>query len=79
MSLAVVKASAIAAQKIQLQPSMDFPSTRDMLEMLEDIITGRRKQEFVNATVEWKWKAIRKYKKLVVKFEELLLVLVQET
>ena len=47
--------------------------------MLEDLVNGRRKQEFLDNNGQWKWKRVEKYNKMVKKFEELLLLLVQET
>lgn len=50
------------------------------IEMLEDLVTGPRKNEFIDARRGgWKWLGIRKYLKLVKKFEALLLVLAHIT
>jgi superfamily II DNA helicase RecQ len=48
-------------------------------EMLEDLVNGRRKREFLDKNGQWKWAGIRKYLKLVKKFEELLLLLAHFT
>ena len=47
--------------------------------MLEDLVNGRRKREFLDKNGQWKWASIRKYLKLVKKFEELLLLLAHFT
>ena len=47
--------------------------------MLEDLVQGRRKRDFLDKHGQWKWAGIRKYLKLVRKFEELLLLLVHFT
>lgn len=49
------------------------------VEMLEDLVNGRRKREFLDKRGQWKWASIRKYLKLVKKFEELLLLLAHFT
>ena len=49
------------------------------VEMLEDLVQGRRKRDFLDKHGQWKWAGIRKYLKLVRKFEELLLLLVHFT
>jgi hypothetical protein len=49
------------------------------MEMLEDLVNSRRKREFLDKNSQWKWTGIRKYLKLVKKFEELLLLLVHFT
>ena len=49
------------------------------VEMLEDLVNGRRKREFLDKNGQWKWAAVRKYLKLVKKFEELLLLLAHFT
>jgi superfamily II DNA helicase RecQ len=49
------------------------------VEMLEDLVNGRRKREFLDNNGQWKWKRIEKYNKTAKKFEELLLLLVQES
>ncbi|RSL77007.1 hypothetical protein CEP52_017750, partial [Fusarium oligoseptatum] len=45
------------------------------VEMLEDLVMGSRKTGFLDRAGEWKWAGIRKYLKLVKKFEEFLLLL----
>lgn len=56
-----------------------FIHTNDLagkeVEMLEDLVMGSRKTEFLDRAGEWKWAGIRKYLKLVKKFEEFLLLL----
>ncbi|KAH7110378.1 recQ family helicase [Dactylonectria estremocensis] len=47
--------------------------------MLEDLIARRRKQTYLDKQGQWKWAGIRKYLKLVKKFEELLLILMHFT
>ena len=47
--------------------------------MLEDLIQGRRKRDFLDKYSQWKLAGIRKYLKLVRKFEKLLLLLVHFT
>jgi hypothetical protein len=47
--------------------------------MLEDLVSGRRRREFLDKNGQWKWAAIRKYLKLVKRFEELLLLLAHFT
>jgi hypothetical protein len=47
--------------------------------MLEDLVNGQWKREFLDGNSQWKWKRIEKYNKAVKKFEELLLLLVQLT
>jgi hypothetical protein len=47
--------------------------------MLEDLINGQRKREFLDKNSQWKWASIRKYLKLIKKFKELLLLLVHFT
>jgi superfamily II DNA helicase RecQ len=49
------------------------------VQMLEDLVAGRRKRHFLDKQGQWKWAGIRKYLKLVKKFEEFLLVLVHFT
>ena len=46
------------------------------VEMLEDLVNGRRKREFLDSSGQWRWKRIEKYNKMVRKFEELLLLLI---
>lgn len=43
--------------------------------MLEDLVCGRRRKEFLDKYGDWKWDGVRKYLKQVRKFEELLLLL----
>jgi hypothetical protein len=43
--------------------------------MLEDLIVSSRKTDLLNQIGEWKWAGIRKYLKLVKRFEEFLLLL----
>lgn len=45
--------------------------------MLEDLVNGRRKREFLDKNGQWKWASVRKYLKQVNEFEELLLLLAQ--
>lgn len=49
------------------------------VEMLEDLVNGRRRQEFLDKNGQWKWGGIRKHLKDVNKFKELLLLLVHLT
>ncbi|KFZ11070.1 hypothetical protein V501_04922 [Pseudogymnoascus sp. VKM F-4519 (FW-2642)] len=49
------------------------------VEMLEDLVNGRRRQEFLDKNGQWKWGGIRKHLKDVDKFKELLLLLVHFT
>lgn len=49
------------------------------VEMLEDLVRSRRKGEFLDPGGEWRWEGIRKYQKSVRKFEELLVLAVQQT
>ncbi|KAL2207014.1 hypothetical protein CC79DRAFT_1332834 [Sarocladium strictum] len=49
------------------------------VEMLEDLVRSRRKGEFLDPGSEWRWEGIRKYQKSVRKFEELLVLAVQQT
>jgi hypothetical protein len=49
------------------------------VEMLEDLVNGRRKREFLDRNGQWKWAGIRRYLKAVQKFEELLLLLAHFT
>lgn len=48
-------------------------------EMLKDLVSGRRRNEFLDASGEWKWNTIQAYRKQVTKFLEMLIVLVQMT
>ena len=48
-------------------------------EMLEDLVNGRRKRDFLDKNGQLKWAGIQKYLKLVKKFEELLLLLAHFT
>ena len=41
--------------------------------MLEDLICGQQKREFLDKNGQWKWARVRKYLKFVQKFEEYLL------
>lgn len=45
------------------------------VEILEDLVAGSRKGDFLDREGEWKWDAIRAYLRLVKKFEEFLLLL----
>ncbi|GKU10132.1 unnamed protein product, partial [Fusarium langsethiae] len=45
------------------------------VEMLEDLVASPRKAEFLDRAGEWEWAGVRKYLKLVRKFEEFLLLL----
>jgi hypothetical protein len=45
------------------------------VEMLEDLVCGRQKREFLDKDGQWKWGRIRKHLKLIRKFEEYLLLL----
>lgn len=47
--------------------------------MLEDLVNGRRRQEFLDKNGQWKWVGIRKHLQDVDKFKELLLLLVHFT
>ncbi|KAF6525709.1 hypothetical protein HZS61_011504 [Fusarium oxysporum f. sp. conglutinans] len=49
------------------------------VEMLEDLTTSSRKTDLLDQTGEWKWAGIRKYLKLVKRFEEFLLLLAHIT
>lgn len=49
------------------------------VEMLEDLVVGCRKREFIDDQGEWRWAGIRRYLTLVRKFEELLLILTHLT
>ncbi|KAG4274817.1 hypothetical protein FPRO04_14476 [Fusarium proliferatum] len=49
------------------------------VEMLADLITSSRKTDLLDQTGEWKWAGIRKYLKLVKRFEEFLLLLAHIT
>ncbi|KFZ14409.1 hypothetical protein V501_03257, partial [Pseudogymnoascus sp. VKM F-4519 (FW-2642)] len=49
------------------------------VEMLEDLVKGRRRQEFLDKNGQWKWGGIRKHLEDVDKFKELLLLLVHFT
>lgn len=49
------------------------------VEMLEDLVNGRQRQEFLDKNGQWKWGGIRKHLKDVDKFKELALLLVQFT
>ncbi|KAK2931868.1 hypothetical protein FoTM2_009385 [Fusarium oxysporum f. sp. vasinfectum] len=49
------------------------------VEMLEDLIASSRKTDLLDQTGEWKWAGIRKYLKLVKRFEEFLLLLAHIT
>ncbi|KFY03918.1 hypothetical protein V490_00051, partial [Pseudogymnoascus sp. VKM F-3557] len=49
------------------------------VEMLEDLVNGRRRQQFLDKNGEWKWGSIRKHLKDVDKFKQLLLLLVHMT
>jgi len=49
------------------------------LEMLEDLIKGRRKREFLDGAGQWKWDAVRKYIKTVGKWLELVQLLAHIT
>jgi hypothetical protein len=44
-------------------------------EMLEDLISGRRKTTFIDSTGQWKWKQIRRYNQAVDRWLELILLL----
>ncbi len=52
---------------------------RKEVEMLEDLVNRRRKQEFLDKNSQQKQASIRKYLKLARKFKELLLLLVHFT
>ena len=41
-------------------------------EMLEDLVSGGRKSQFLDKDGQWKWEGIRQYEKDVRRFEELL-------
>ncbi|RFU71790.1 recq family helicase, partial [Trichoderma arundinaceum] len=43
-------------------------------EMLEDLVRGKRRQEFLNKDGRWNWEAIRGYLKSVDRFKELFLL-----
>ena len=49
------------------------------LEMLKDLLGGRRRSEFLDNSGQWRWSAIQAYRKQVTKFLEMLIVLVQMT
>ncbi|KAM0362018.1 hypothetical protein ACHAO7_011321 [Fusarium culmorum] len=49
------------------------------VEMLEDLVASSRKAEFLDRAGEWEWAGVRKYLKLVRKFEEFLLLLAHIT
>ncbi|KAG8664718.1 uncharacterized protein FPOAC1_013498 [Fusarium poae] len=49
------------------------------VEMLKDLIASSRKTDLLDQTGEWKWAGIRKYLKLVKKFEEFMLLLAHIT
>ncbi|EXK77562.1 hypothetical protein FOQG_17729 [Fusarium oxysporum f. sp. raphani 54005] len=49
------------------------------VEMLKDLVASSRKADLLDQTGEWKWAGIRKYLKLVRKFEEFLLLLAHIT
>ncbi|RGP59431.1 af291909_2recq family helicase [Fusarium sporotrichioides] len=49
------------------------------VEILEDLIASSRKTDLLDQTGEWKWVGIRKYLKLVKRFEEFLLLLAHIT
>jgi hypothetical protein len=49
------------------------------VEMLEDLVASSRKTDLLDQTGEWKWAGIRKYLKLVRRFEEFLLLLAHVT
>ena len=49
------------------------------LDMLRDIVGGSRKQEFLNDDGRWNWDAVQRYLKKVMKFLEVLIVLIQMT
>ncbi|KAG8674011.1 hypothetical protein FPOAC1_007330 [Fusarium poae] len=49
------------------------------VEMPEDLIASSRKTDLLDQTGEWKWAGIRKYLKLVKRFEEFLLLLAHIT
>ncbi|KFZ20169.1 hypothetical protein V501_00279 [Pseudogymnoascus sp. VKM F-4519 (FW-2642)] len=49
------------------------------VEMLEDLVNGRRRQEFLDNNGQWKWGGIQKHLKDVDKFKELALLLVHFT
>ncbi|KAL2201601.1 hypothetical protein CC79DRAFT_1351830 [Sarocladium strictum] len=59
-----------------------FIHTNDLegkeVEMLEDLVRSRRKGEFLDPGSKWRWEGIRKYQKSVRKFEELLMLAVQQ-
>ncbi|KFY03965.1 hypothetical protein V490_00040, partial [Pseudogymnoascus sp. VKM F-3557] len=49
------------------------------VEMLEDLVNGQRRQQFLDKNGEWKWGSIRKHLKDIDKFKQLLLLLVHMT
>ncbi|VTO90232.1 unnamed protein product [Fusarium graminearum] len=49
------------------------------VEILKDLIASSRKTDLLDQTGEWKWVGIRKYLKLVKRFEEFLLLLAHIT
>lgn len=49
------------------------------VEMLTDLVEGSRREEFLDQHGAWRWGSIRKYLKLVTKFEEWLLLLAHFT
>lgn len=49
------------------------------VEMLEDLISGKRKREFLDSTGQWKWKRLQKYTKAVGKWLELVQLLAHIT
>jgi superfamily II DNA helicase RecQ len=75
--------ASIADDLTQTQRGKSFIHSNGLagkeVEMLEDLVNGRRKREFLDKNGQWKWAGIRKYLKLVKKFEELLLLLAHFT
>jgi hypothetical protein len=47
------------------------------VEILKDLVNGRRRQEFLDNNGQCKRKRVEKYNKTAKKFKELLLLLVQ--
>ncbi|KAJ4175931.1 hypothetical protein NW767_015620 [Fusarium falciforme] len=75
----IIPLAGIEDDLTQTRRGRSFIHTNDLagkeVEMLEDLVMGSRKAVFLDRAGEWKWAGIRKYLKLVQKFEEFLLLL----
>ena len=79
----LVPLATIRDDLTQTQRGQSFLYTNSLLgkekEMLQNLIAGPLKKQFLNSENEWKWPRVQQYLRQVKRFQELLLLLVHLT